>query len=49
MEQRGLTTFYDMICHASWQYATSLTHGAYPLEILLLGKAGAILGKYPAE
>ena len=48
MEEMGLTTFHDLICHAAWQYAAAITHGAYPLEILLLGKAGEILGRYPA-
>jgi cobalt-precorrin-5B (C1)-methyltransferase len=47
MEETGLTTFHDLICHAAWQYAASITHEAYPLEILLLGKAGEILGRYP--
>ena len=31
------------------KYAASMTQGAYPLEILLLGRAGEILGRYPAE
>jgi len=48
MEEMGLTTFHDLICHAAWQYAAAITHGSYSLEILLLGKAGKILGRYPA-
>ena len=47
MEEMGLTTFHDLICHAAWQYAASITHGAYPVEILVLGRAGEVLGRYP--
>jgi len=49
MEEMGLTAFHDLLCRTAWQYAASMTQGAYPLEILLLGRAGEILGRYPAE
>ena len=49
MEEMGLTAFHDLLCCTAWQYAASMTQGAYPLEILLLGRAGEILGRYPAE
>jgi hypothetical protein len=49
VEEMGLTAFHDLLCRTAWQYAASLTQEAYPLEILLLGKAGEILGRYPAE
>src|SRR5262245_15755900 len=48
MEEMGLTTFHDMVCHLAWQYAASITHGAYPLEILLLSRTGEVLGRCPA-
>jgi cobalt-precorrin-5B (C1)-methyltransferase len=47
MAETGLTTFHDLVCHAAWQYAASLMHAAYPLEILTLGRAGEVLGRYP--
>jgi cobalt-precorrin-5B (C1)-methyltransferase len=47
MEAMGLTTFHDLMCRAAWQYAASITHEAYPLEILVLGRAGEVLGRYP--
>lgn len=47
MTEAGLTAFYNLVCQAAWSTAMSLTHGAYPLEILLLGRAGEVLGRYP--
>jgi cobalt-precorrin-5B (C1)-methyltransferase len=47
MSAAGLPTFHDLVCQAAWTYAMSLTHKAYPLEILLLGRAGQVLGRYP--
>jgi cobalt-precorrin-5B (C1)-methyltransferase len=47
MSEAGLTAFHDLVCQAAWSYAVSLTHGAYPLEILLLGRTGEVLGRYP--
>ena len=44
---RPLTTFHDLVCQTAWTYAMSLTHHAYPLEVLLLGRAGEVLGSYP--
>jgi cobalt-precorrin-5B (C1)-methyltransferase len=43
----GLTAFPDLLCQTAWTYAMSLTHGAYLLEVLLLGRAGEVLGRYP--
>jgi cobalt-precorrin-5B (C1)-methyltransferase len=47
MAETGLATFHDLMCQAAWQYAASLTHGAYALEVLVLGRAGEVLGRYP--
>jgi cobalt-precorrin-5B (C1)-methyltransferase len=47
MSEAGLTAFHDLVCQTAWTYAMSLTHRAYPLEILLLGRAGEVLGRYP--
>lgn len=44
-----LTAFHDLICREAWHFATSLTHGVYRLDVLLLGKDGEILGRYPTE
>ncbi|MEE9147226.1 MAG: cobalt-precorrin-5B (C(1))-methyltransferase [Candidatus Tectomicrobia bacterium] len=43
-----LVRFHDLICHAAWQFATSLSQSMYTLETLVLGKGGEILGRYPA-
>jgi hypothetical protein len=47
MTEAGLTTFHDLVCQTAWTYAMSLTQQAYPLEVLLLGRAGEVLGRYP--
>jgi cobalt-precorrin-5B (C1)-methyltransferase len=47
MSAAGLAAFHDLLCQSAWTYAGSLTHGAYPLEVLLLGRAGEVLGRYP--
>ncbi len=47
MTEAGLHPFHDLVCQEAWTYAMSLTHHAYPLEILLLGRAGEVLGYYP--
>jgi cobalt-precorrin-5B (C1)-methyltransferase len=47
MGEKDPTTFHDLLCQAAWQYATSITHGVYPIEILVLGRAGEVLGRYP--
>jgi len=47
MAEAGLTAFHDLVCQAAWAYAMSLTHQAYPLEVLLLGRSGEVLGRYP--
>jgi hypothetical protein len=46
MSEAGVKTFHDLICRAAWEYAVSLMHGAYTLEVLLLGRAGEVLGSY---
>jgi len=46
MSEAGVTTFHDLLCRAAWEYATSLMHGAYTLEVMLLGRAGEVLGSY---
>jgi cobalt-precorrin-5B (C1)-methyltransferase len=45
----GLTDFLDLLCRHAWHVATSLTHAAYPVRVLLLGKQGEVLGRYPGE
>jgi cobalt-precorrin-5B (C1)-methyltransferase len=47
MLEAGLVAFHDLVCQTAWTYAMSLTHRAYPLEVLLLGRTGAVLGRYP--
>lgn len=47
MTAAGLPTFHELVCQTAWTYARSLTQGAYPLEVLLLGRAGEVLGRYP--
>ncbi|MGQ4808424.1 Cobalt-precorrin-5B C(1)-methyltransferase [Candidatus Entotheonellaceae bacterium PAL068K] len=46
--QAGLTTFHNLICGAAWQVATSLTHRAYRIDVLLVDKSGEIMGRYPS-
>jgi cobalt-precorrin-5B (C1)-methyltransferase len=48
LEESGLAAFHTLLCRDAWQYATSLMHGAYTLEVLLLGRKGEVLGRYPA-
>jgi len=48
MSEEGTVAFHDLLCHAAWRYATSLTQDAYALDVLLLGRAGEILGRYPS-
>ena len=48
-DEAGLTGFHDRICQETWQFARSLTQDQYPLEVLLLGKQGDVLGQYPKE
>lgn len=43
----GLASFHTLLCHAAWQFAGALMHGAYTLEVLVLGKGGEMLGQYP--
>lgn len=47
LSEGGIGAFPDVLCHAAWRYATSLTQDAYTLEVWLLGKAGEVLGRYP--
>ena len=44
--EAGLPAFHDRICRETWQFATSLTHNVYRLDVLLLGKQGEVLGQY---
>ena len=46
MTEAGVHTFHDLLCCAAWEYATSLMHGAYTLEVMLMGRAGEVLGSY---
>lgn len=43
----GLPVFHDLVCQAAWTYAMELTQQAYPLDIVLMGRAGELLGRYP--
>ena len=45
-DEAGLTRFHTRICQETWQFARSLTQDQYPLEVLLLGKHGDVLGQY---
>jgi cobalt-precorrin-5B (C1)-methyltransferase len=47
LSEAGLTAFHNLVCRTAWTYAMSLTHRAYPLEVLLLGRTGEVLGRYP--
>jgi cobalt-precorrin-5B (C1)-methyltransferase len=42
----GLVAFHDLLCRGAWQFAALLMQEAYTLEVLLLGKAGEVLGQY---
>jgi cobalt-precorrin-5B (C1)-methyltransferase len=44
----GLSVFHDLMCQAAWQFGMSLTQGACAIDVLLLDRAGAVLGRYPA-
>ena len=46
MSEAGVTTFHDLVCRAAWQFAASLMHEAYTLEVMLMGRAGQVLGSY---
>jgi hypothetical protein len=46
MSAAGVPTFHDLVCRAAWEHAASLMHGAYTLEVLLLGRAGEVLGSH---
>jgi hypothetical protein len=46
MIDAGVQTFHDLLCRAAWEHATSLMHGAYTLEVMLMGRAGEVLGSY---
>jgi cobalt-precorrin-5B (C1)-methyltransferase len=46
MTEAGVQTFHDLLCRAAWEYAASLMHGAYTLEVMLMGRAGDVLGSY---
>ena len=49
MAEASVQTFHDLLCRAAWEYATSLMHGAYTLEVLVMGRAGEVLGRYGDE
>lgn len=44
-----LAAFPELLCESVWQFSTSFMQDAYDLEVLLLGKAGEVLGRYPAS
>jgi cobalt-precorrin-5B (C1)-methyltransferase len=46
MSEAGVQPFHDLLCRAAWEHAVSLMYGAYTLEVLLLGRAGEVLGSY---
>ena len=43
----GPESFHHLLCQKAWHFATSLSNGVYTLEVLLLGKEGEVLGRYP--
>ena len=49
MAEASLKTFHDLLSRAAWEHATLLTHGAYTLEVLVMGRAGEVLGRYGAQ
>jgi cobalt-precorrin-5B (C1)-methyltransferase len=49
MAEASLNTFHDLLSRAAWEHATLLTHGAYTLEVLVMGRAGEVLGRYGAQ
>jgi cobalt-precorrin-5B (C1)-methyltransferase len=46
MSEAGVTTFHNLVCRAAWQFAASLMHEAYTLEVLLMDRAGQVLGSH---
>jgi cobalt-precorrin-5B (C1)-methyltransferase len=46
MSEAGVHTFHDLLCRAAWEYAASLMHRTYTLEVMLLGRSGEVLGSY---
>jgi cobalt-precorrin-5B (C1)-methyltransferase len=46
MSEAGIQPFHDLLCRAAWEHASALMHGAYTLEVMLLGRAGEVLGSY---
>ena len=46
MSEADVTTFHDLVCRAAWEYAASLMHGVYTLEVMLLSRTGKVLGSY---
>ncbi len=42
-------TFHDLVCQTAWDHATTLMQHAYKFDVLLLGKAGEVLGQYQGE
>jgi hypothetical protein len=46
MSEAGVQPFHDLLCRAAWEHATALMHGAYTFEVLLLSRAGEVLGSY---
>jgi cobalt-precorrin-5B (C1)-methyltransferase len=46
MSESGVTTFHALLCRAAWHFAASLMHGAYTLDVILMGRAGEVLGSY---
>jgi cobalt-precorrin-5B (C1)-methyltransferase len=46
MSEAGVQPFHDLLCRAAWEHAAALMHGAYTLEVMLLGRAGEVLGSY---
>lgn len=44
----GLGSFHPRLCQKAFHVATALSHGRYTVEVLMLGKAGEVLGRYPA-
>jgi hypothetical protein len=45
----GLVGFHELLCREAGYFATSLSQEAYTLEVLLLGKEGEVLGRYPSQ
>lgn len=47
--EAGIAGFSPRLCRAAWEHANRLTHGAYALDVLLLGKAGEVLAQHGTE